>query len=118
VADLPGRVIDLPAGRRSVEPSDLPPAAELAGRAVLFRTGWSRNFATPPYFSGHPFVSAAAAAQLVAARAALVGIDSLNVDEVTGNARAHRAARRAHPDPVKLRGLGSFPVRAFAVLER
>jgi len=30
----------------------------------------------------------------------------------------HTALRRAHPDPVKLRGLGSFPVRAFAVLER
>jgi arylformamidase len=140
VADLPGRVIDLPAGRRSVEPSDLPPAAELAGRAVLFRTGWSRNFATPPYFSGHPFVSAAAAAQLVAARAALVGIDSLNVDEVTGNERpVHtallaaripivehltrldalpRAGFRFFAVPVKVRGLGSFPVRAFAVLER
>ena len=139
VADVPGLVVALPAGRRSVEPDDLPPAAELAGRAVLFSTGWSRHFGTPSYGVGHPFVSTAAAARLVEARAALVGIDSLNVDATSGNDRpvhtALLAARipivehltgldalprtgfRFFAVPVKVRGLGSFPVRAFARVE-
>ena len=139
VADLPGLVVELPAGRRSVEPGDLPPAQELAGRAVLFRTGWSRHFGTPSYGVDHPFVSAAAAERLVEARAALVGIDSLNVDATSGNERpvhtALLAARipivehltgldvlprtgfRFFAVPVKVRGLGSFPVRAFARIE-
>jgi len=139
VADLPGLVVELPAGRRSVEPADLPPAAKLAGRAVLFRTGWSRHFGTPSYAVDHPFVSAATAERLVEARAALVGIDSLNVDATSGNERpvhtALLAARipivehltgldalprtgfRFFAVPVKVRGLGSFPVRAFARVE-
>ena len=139
VADLPGRVVELPAGRGSVEPGDLPPPAELAGCAVLFRTDWSRHFGTPAYGAGHPFVSAAAAARLVEAHAALVGIDSLNVDATSGNERpvhtALLAARipivehltgldalprsgfRFFAVPVKVRGLGSFPVRAFARVE-
>jgi kynurenine formamidase len=81
-------------------------------------------------------VSAAAAERLVAAGAALVGIDSLNVDATSGKERpvhtAFLAARipivehltnldtlpahgfRFFAVPVKVRGLGSFPVRAFA----
>jgi kynurenine formamidase len=47
VADLPGIVVELPAGQRSFAPGDLPPAADLAGRAALLRTGWSRNFGSP-----------------------------------------------------------------------
>ena len=139
VAGLPGLVVALPAGRRSVERGDLPPAPELAGRAVLFHTGWSRHFGTPSYGVGHPFVSAAAASLLVEARAALVGIDSLNVDSTSGNDRpVHtallaaripivehltgldalpRAGFRFFAVPVKVRGLGSFPVRAFASLD-
>jgi kynurenine formamidase len=136
VAELPGRVVSLPAGQRCFEPAHLPPAAELAGHAVLLRTGWSRHFGTPAYAEGHPFVSAAAAERLVAAGAALVGIDSLNVDATSGKERpvhtAFLAARipivehltnldalpargfRFFAVPVKVRGLGSFPVRAFA----
>src|SRR6185503_5773772 len=49
------------------------------GCAVLFRTGWSRYFGTPEYGVGHPFLSADTAEQLIAGRAALVGIDSLNI---------------------------------------
>ncbi len=138
VAELPGLVIDAPAEGRSIEPRELPPAAELAGRAVLLRTGWSRHFGTPAYGAGHPFLSAAAAARLVEARAALVGIDSLNVDDTAGGERPvhtallaaripiveHLTQLAALPRtgfcffavPVKVQGLGSFPVRAFARL--
>jgi kynurenine formamidase len=139
VAELPGLVVDVEAGRRALEASDLPAPGELAGRAVLVRTGWSRHFGTPAYAQGHPFLAAAAAERLVAARAALVGIDSLNVDDTAGGERpvhtALLAARipivehltglaglprtgfRFFAVPVKVRGLGSFPVRAFARLD-
>jgi arylformamidase len=138
VAELPGRVVDLPAGRRSLEPGDLPPDAELAGHAVLVRTGSSRHFGTPAYANDPPHLSAGAAERLVAARAALVGIDALNVDATAGKERPvhtallaagipiveHLTGLAALPErgfvffavPVKVRGLGSFPVRAFARL--
>ena len=140
VADLPGVVVDAPSGVRAIEPFHLPAADGLAGRAVLLRTGWSRHFGTPSYANGHPYLSAAAAARLVEARAALVGIDSLNVDDTAGGERpvhtALLAARipivehltgleqlprsgfRFFAVPVKVRGLGSFPVRAFASFGR
>src|SRR5436190_10141448 len=50
------------------------------GRAVLLRTGWSRNWGTEAYLDGHPFLTAAGAEWLVEQHAALVGIDSLNID--------------------------------------
>jgi kynurenine formamidase len=112
----------------------------LAGRAVLIFTGWDRHWRTPEYGSGrHPFLTAAAAALLADASPAVVGIDSLNIDDTADGARpAHTrllaagipivehltnlgavAGRRfrffAVPPPV--RGMGSFPVRAFAILE-
>jgi len=139
VAELPGLVVDAPAAGRSIEAGELPPEAQLRGRAVLLRTGWSRHFGTPAYGDGHPFLSAAAARKLVAAEAALVGIDSLNIDDVAGGERpAHSgllAARipivehltrlselpgtgfRFFAVPVKVRGLGTFPVRAFACVD-
>ena len=140
IADLPGVVVDAPADVRAIEPAHLPDAPALAGRAVLLRTGWSRHFGTPVYAVGHPFLTGAAARHLVEARAALVGIDSLNVDDTAGGERpvhtALLAARipivehlvgleqlprsgfRFFAVPVRVRGLGSFPVRAFAILGR
>jgi kynurenine formamidase len=139
VAELPGLVVDLPAGSRRLEESALPRDEQLGGRAVLVRTGWSRHFGTPLYGVDAPHISAEAAKRLVAARAALVGTDSLNVDATSGNERpvhtALLAARipivehltelaalpregfRFFAVPVKVRGLGSFPVRAFALLD-
>ncbi|MBI5431755.1 MAG: cyclase family protein [Planctomycetes bacterium] len=109
---------------------------ELAGAAVLFDTGWSRHWRTEAYFTGHPYLTAAAAERLVALGVALVGIDSLNIDDTADLARPvhsillaagipiveHLTGLMALPDagfrffasPAKVRGLGSFPVRAFA----
>ena len=107
---------------------------------------WSarRWWRTDAYFAGHPFLTAEAAERLVAAGAALVGIDSLNIDD-TGDLRrpvhstllaagipivehmtglgalpaaAGGGAFRFSAVPVKVRGMGTFPVRAFARLER
>jgi len=110
---------------------------DAAGRAVLIHTGWDRHWGTPAYFEGHPFLTRAAAEWLVAAGAALVGIDSLNIDDTADPARpAHtlllgagipivehlcrlelvpERGFRFYAVPPRLRGLGSFPVRAFAL---
>ena len=112
---------------------------DVEGKAVLVHTGWDVHWRTERYGTGHPFITRAAAEHLVAAGAALVGIDSLNIDDASDGARPahtlllgagipiveHLCGLRALPDagfrffavPVKVRGMGSFPVRAFAVLE-
>lgn len=138
LAELPGRVVDAPPGVRAIGPGALPAAEALRGHAVLVRTGWSRHFGSPAYGEGHPFLTGAAGETLAAAGAALVGIDSLNIDDTAAGARPvhtallaagipvveHLTGLDALPDdgfrffavPVKVRGLGTFPVRAFAVL--
>ena len=135
LADLPGVVVDVPAGARRIGPAALP-QRELRGCAVLFRTGWSRHFGTPSYADGHPFLSGELARELVRRAVSLVGIDSLNADDTDDGARpvhtallaariplvehlAHlerlpRTGFRFFAVPVKVRGMGSFPVRAFA----
>jgi arylformamidase len=112
---------------------------ESQGRAILIRTGWSRHFGKPEYGSGqHPFVSRKLAEQLVDAKPALVGIDSLNIDDTRDGTRAAhslllaagipivehltaldrlpRSGFRFFAVPPKFVGLGSFPVRAFAIV--
>ena len=112
---------------------------DVRGKAVLVHSGWDVHWRTERYGTGHPFLTRAAAEHLIAAGAALVGIDSLNIDDAADGARPahtlllgagipiveHLCGLRELPDtafrffavPVKVRGMGSFPVRAFAVLE-
>ena len=112
---------------------------DVGGKAVLVHTGWDVHWRTERYGTGHPFLTRAAAEHLVAAGAALVGIDSLNIDDATDGARpAHSillaagipivehlcglhqlpdAGFRFYAVPPRVKGMGSFPVRAFAVLE-
>jgi len=132
LADLPG---DLAPGVRAFTARELP-AGELAGRAVLLRTGWSAHFGTPRYRDGHPYLAADGAAALVRRGVALVGIDSLNIDDTaTGERPAHSLLLRAgipivehltnlaalpashfrfFAVPPKVAGMSTFPVRAFA----
>ncbi|MEF3402456.1 cyclase family protein [Agromyces sp. CCNWLW203] len=110
---------------------------ELAGTAVLLHTGWSRHFGTPEYGHGAPFLSEAGAQHLADAGVAIVGIDSLNIDDTEsgGTRPAHsillaagihvvehltalgdvpvRGARFTAVPP-RVAGFGTFPVRAFA----
>jgi kynurenine formamidase len=115
-------------------------AHEVRGKAVLIHTGWDRHWHTDEYSNGcHPYLTAAAAQFLATAGAKLVGIDSFNIDDtIEGERPAHTILLAAGipivehmcrlgdlPDigfrffavPVKVRGFGSFPVRAFALLE-
>jgi kynurenine formamidase len=134
VADLECLVVRLPAGMTSID--DVPlSAAKVKGRAVLFHTNWDRHFRTDTYFEGHPHLTARAAEWLVKAGAALVGIDSFNIDSTSTGERPvhtillgseipiceHMRGLAAVPDsggrfsavPVKVKGMGTFPVRAY-----
>jgi arylformamidase len=114
---------------------------DLGDRAVIIRTGWDRHWGTPTYGAGsHPHITAAAARALVAAGVDLVGIDSVNIDATsTGERPAHsellaagipivehlRGLEQIPGDrpftftavPVKVAGMGTFPVRAFAAID-
>jgi len=146
LADLPlGSLADLPAivVRRPYEngvSTDAPDLErfDVGGKAVLIHTGWDRHWRTEAYGAGHPFLTAAAAQWLVENGTALVGIDSNNIDDTSGRSRPvhtillgaeipiceHMTGLERLPDegfrftaaPPKLRGMGSFPVRAFALL--
>jgi len=111
---------------------------DVAGKAVLIETGWDRHWRTPAYFDDHPFLTEAAARLLAGRGAALVGIDSHNIDDTRARSRPvhtvllgagiliceHMTGLGALPDsgfaftavPPKIAGMGTFPVRAFAAL--
>jgi arylformamidase len=110
----------------------------LRGKAVLVRTGWDAHWGTPSYRANNPFLTAAAAEYLVTQGAALVGIDSLNIDDMGDQARPVHSSLlgaeipivehlcnlgplpqrgfRFSAVPPKVSGFGSWPVRAFASL--
>lgn len=110
------------------------------GKAVLVNTAWDRHWRTDAYFENHPHLTESAARCLVEGGAAIVGIDSLNIDSIATGARPvhtlllgegipiieHLCNLGELPDagflltaaPVAVRGMGSFPVRAFATLAK
>ena len=114
-------------------------SAGLAGRAVLVETRHARHWGTEAYFADHPYLTAAAADWLVDQGVVLVGIDSLNIDgtaggerpvhsrllaagvpvveHLTGLDRLPRTGFRFSAAPPKVAGLGTFTVRAFAVVD-
>jgi kynurenine formamidase len=111
---------------------------DVRGKAVLVHTGWDRHWGTDAYFRENPFVSRDAAEHLRDSGAALVGIDSMNIDDKHDLTRpAHTILLQAnipvvehlcnlaelpprgfrfYAVPVKVKRFGTFPVRAFAVL--
>ena len=69
---------------------------DLGGRAVLIHTGFDRHWGTEAYGRDNPFLTAAAVDLLVEAGAAIVGIDSLNIDYPADLTRpAHSGLLRA-----------------------
>lgn len=139
LANLDCIVIRLPSGApRAISRVSLRPE-DVRGRAVLFETGWDRHWRTDAYFEGHPYLTGELAEWLGRSGAALVGIDSLNIDDTDDGARPvhsvllgrdipiveHLRGLGAVPErggrffgvPVKVRGFGTFPVRAFVLAE-
>jgi arylformamidase len=111
---------------------------DVRGKAVLVETGWSRHWATEQYFEDHIYLTRDAAEYLRDAGATLVGIDSYNIDDTNDGMRPvhtvllgtgipiveHMCNLEQLPisgftftsTPVKVKGMGTFPVRAFATL--
>lgn len=138
VADLEGVVVRATARSGPALDDAVLRGRDVKGKAVLVHTGWDAHWRTAAYGSGHPFLTRAAAEFLVGAGVALVGIDSLNVDDTADGTRpAHTAILSAGvplvehltnlaalPDagfrffavPPRVKGMGSFPVRAFALV--
>lgn len=140
VADCEGMVIDVTgASGRAIDWQALA-AGEVRGKAVLVRTGWDRHWRTDRYFENHPHLTEAAAEYLRDQGALLVGIDSLNIDDTSGGERpVHTVLLRAgipiiehmtglerlpadgfrfSAVPPKVRRMGTFPVRAHAIVAR
>lgn len=138
LADLPGVVVRRPWENGIAVDAGAFEGLEVGGKAVLVQTGWDRHWRTDRYGEGHPFLTDEAADWLAENGAALVGIDSYNIDDTRGRSRPvhtkllaagipiceHITGLGSLPDdgfrfsavPPKIRGMGSFPVRAYAVL--
>ena len=111
---------------------------DVRAKAVLVNVGWSRHWNTEQYFEGHTYLTRDAAEYLRDAGAALVGIDSYNIDDTADGTRPahtillgagipiveHMCNLEPLPAsgfsftavPVKVKGMGTVPVRAFATL--
>ena len=139
LADLPAVVVRTAGrGRRAVTEADLEPLA-VAGHAVLLHTGGDRGWGTPEYGVDAPYLTGEAAALLVERGAALVGIDSINIDDHTAAGGGERPAHtvllaagipivehltgleelpphgaRFTAAPPRIVAFGTFPVRAYA----
>ena len=111
---------------------------DVRNKAVLVNTNWSEHWRTDRYFENHPYVTEEAAILLRDHGALLVGIDSHNIDDTRTNRRpVHSVLLRAevlvvehlcnlnrlptkrfyfNAVPPKFKGVGTFPVRAYAQL--
>jgi arylformamidase len=137
------RLVDVPAvrvdvtgsGSRAVDAPALLPY-DLAGRAVLIHTGHDRHWGSEAYGRDNPFLTAAAVRLLVESGVAIVGIDSLNIDDPADLARPAHSGLLGAGIPIcehltnlaavpvegawfsaiaaPVRGTGTFPVRAVA----
>lgn len=138
LADLEGIVVHAQEYGRAI-PATVFEGVDLAGKALLVHTDWSRHWRTDQYFEGHPFLTNDAAQYLADSRVAFVGIDTYNIDDTTDGTRpAHTillgnqipicehmcglenlpdSGFRFHAAPVKVKAFGTFPVRAYAVLD-
>jgi kynurenine formamidase len=132
------RLTDL--DRRGI-PAEVLADRDLRGAAVLLHTGWDVHFGAPEYGQGAPFLTGDAADYLIEQGVALVGIDSVNIDDSTPEANGERPAHSRllaagipivehlanlgqvpasgatfTAVPPRVERFGTFPVRAFALL--
>jgi len=135
---LPGLVVDCSGAtlRQPIGPEVLD-GLELNGKAVLFRSDWSRFWGQNEYFE-HPYLTGETAHELVKGGAMLAGVDWLVIDDTRDPRRpVHVTLLREdvlivenltnlealpssgfifHSAPVKFVGAAAFPVRAYAVV--
>src|SRR5882672_11502758 len=140
LADLDGVVIRADGTKGPAISDTALDGIDVKGKAVLIRTGWDEHWRTDRYFEGHPFLPKGSAQILADQGAALVGIDSYNIDDTADLSRPahsillgagipiveHMCKLNQLPGsgfkffavPVKVKGFGTFPVRAFAIVDR
>ena len=137
VAQLPGLYVDVRQALERGIGAEAFDNVDVSGRAVLLHTGWDRHFGTAAYGVDAPFVTAAGIRHLIDHNAALVGIDSVNIDDIGDLQRPAHVGLLAAGIPIvehlvgleqlsgiaafaftaappKFTALGTFPVRAFA----
>ena len=130
---MTGRAVDRPLVEAALAGTDARAAA------VLVQTGWGdAHWGSESYFDGHPFLTRDAAEALIAAGAGLVGVDTYNIDDTADPTRPVHTAllgagipivehlwrlgelplvgARFSAVPAPIGGMGTFPVRAFAVI--
>ena len=137
LANLPG--IAVTALREGAIGPEAFQGLDVSGKAVLVRTDWSKRWGSPGYFRSGPFLTADACQLLVQSKAALVGIDCANIDDMSDRARpAHTILLgagipivehlysldqvpqdnfRFFAVPPAIKDGTSFPVRAFVICE-
>jgi arylformamidase len=138
ISDVPATVVRVTGAQgRAIDWTHFP-ATPVRDMAVLVQTGWDRHWRTDAYFEGHSYLTQAAAEYLRDNGARLVGIDSFNIDCTDGGLRPvhttllgagipiveHLTNLEALPAsgfrffaaPPKITGMGTFPVRAHAIL--
>ncbi|GAA4606337.1 kynurenine formamidase [Actinoplanes octamycinicus] len=140
LVDLPAVVVRTAgAGVRGVDVGALA-AHDVTGRAVLLHTGGDAGWGTPGYARQAPYLTEAGARWLVEHGARLVGIDSVNIDDVEGSPGERPAhtlllaagipivehltgldqvpphGARFTALPPRVAGFGTFPVRACAAV--
>ena len=138
-AELEGIVVRVPfAESLAITPEHFK-NRDLSQRAVLVHTGWASHWNTELYYEHHPYLTEEAAIFLKEAGAKLVGIDSHNLDNTATNSRPahsillgaeilvveHLCNLESLPEegfsfnaiPPKIKGMGTFPVRAFAKVQ-
>ncbi len=138
LADLDGLTIHADMTNRAIEPPVFQ-ELDVKNKAVVIHTGWDVHWGTDQYFSEHPYLTRESSEYLKSAGAALVGIDSLNIDDnADGTRPAHtillgadipivehlcnlgalpKSGFRFFAVPAPVKGMGSFPVRAFALID-
>jgi arylformamidase len=135
---LPGIVVDCTnVGAREPIGPDVLDGLDIAGKAVLFHTGWSRFWSAPEYHE-FPFLTGETARTLLERGARLAGVDFLVIDDTTDPHRpVHVTLLGAgilivenltnlaalpetgftfHAVPAKVAGAAAFPVRAYAIV--
>ncbi len=112
---------------------------QISDKAVLIETNWSRHWGSDQYFEGSPYVTEEAATFLRDEGVTFVGIDCYNIDDTSGDTRPchsillhseipiceHMTNLSMLPEnnfrffavPVKVKGMGTFPVRAFGIVK-
>lgn len=137
VADLPGILVHA-SDAGAIHTENLA-SLDVQGKALLVHTGWASRWGSNDYFRSGPFLTRETCEYLVAQRAALVGIDCANIDNMSdperpahtillragipivehlrGLEQLHNRSFRFFATPPAVRGGTSFPVRAFAITE-